>query len=410
MQDIQLYSHILGLSEPWRVKSVRLIPEASEIEVEVECTQKVWACGKCQERTHIQGWERRRWRHLDSCQFKTWIAAEVPRVICEKHGSQTVPVPWAEKFTRFTRLFERLAIDVLRECSVKAASEMLRISWDEADGIKQRAVARGMERKQAEAPRLLGVDEKSAGRGQNYVTIVARIEPGKAATVEYVGDGRKQEALDAYWQGLPENHREAVEAVAMDLWEAYRKSTLEYVPGAERKIVHDPYHLMKYLGDAVDTVRRQEHRVLHAQGDDRLLGSKYQWLRGWENIPESQREAFDQLKGQTLKTSRAWALKEMFRDFWRSPTEVEAHEYFQSWYAWAIRSRLHPVKKVAQMLKRHLPNILTYFTHRITNAALEGLNNRIAGLVKKAYGYRNRERFKTDILFHIGGLNLYPTP
>ena len=167
---------------------------------------------------------------------------------------------------------------------------------------------------------------------------------------------------------------------------------------------------MKYLGDAVDTVRRQEHRVLHAQGDDRLLGSKYQWLRGWENIPESQREAFDQLKGQTLKTSRAWALKEMFRDFWRSPTEVEAHEYFQSWYAWAIRSRLHPVKKVAQMLKRHLPNILTYFTHRITNAALEGLNNRIAGLVKKAYGYRNRERFKTDILFHLGGLNLYPTP
>ena len=152
MQDIQLYSHILGLSEPWRVKSVRLIPEASEIEVEVECTQKVWACGKCQERTHVQGWERRRWRQLDICQFKTWLAAEVPRVICEKHGSQTVPVPWAEKFTRFTRLFERLAIDVLRECSVNAASEMLRITWDEADGVKQRAVVRGMERKQAEAP------------------------------------------------------------------------------------------------------------------------------------------------------------------------------------------------------------------------------------------------------------------
>jgi transposase len=147
---------------------------------------------------------------------------------------------------------------------------------------------------------------------------------------------------------------------------------------------------------------------LSEAGDDRLAGTKYVWLYGWENLPPTQQERFDQLRGQRLKTGRAWALKEMFRDFWAGETAAEGREFFGRWYRWAIRSRLEPIKKVARSLKAHLDNILTFFTHRITNAALEGLNNRIAGLVKKAFGYRNRERFKTDILFHLGGLDLYP--
>jgi transposase len=156
------------------------------------------------------------------------------------------------------------------------------------------------------------------------------------------------------------------------------------------------------------TVRKREHRDLLSQGDDRLAGTKYLWLCGWENVPPSREEAFDRLKAQRLKTSRAWAIKELFRDFWACQTPTEAEECFQQWYAWAIRSRLEPIKRVARMLRRHLKNILTFFSHRLSNAALEGLNNRIAGLIKKAFGYRNRERLKTDILFHLGGLNLFP--
>jgi transposase len=409
MQDLQLYQQLLGLAEPWYVAGVRLDVKAQEVEVTVAVRDQLWGCPQCACRMHVHQWENRRWRHLDSCQFKTFIRADVPVVLCAEHGSQTVAVPWAEKYGRFSRLFERLAIDVLRECSVSAACALLRVSWDEADGIKQRAVARGLLRKQAQPVTRLGVDEKSAGRGQNYVTVVANLEPGCAATVEYVGDGRKQEALDAYWRQVPAKHRAAVEAVAMDLWEPYFNSTMAYVPEARDKIVHDPYHLGQMLSQAVDQVRKTEHRVLAAAGDDRLTGTKYVWLYGWENLPPQHQERFDQLRGQRLKTSRAWALKEMFRDFWASETVAEGRAFFGRWYSWAIRSRLEPIKRVARSFKEHLDNVLTYFAHRITNAALEGLNNRIAGLVKKAFGYRNRERFKTDILFHLGGLDLYPT-
>lgn len=203
MQDLALYQELLGLAEPWHVTGVRLDVRAQEVQVQVAVCEQVWACPQCAFRMHVHQWESRTWQHLDSCQFKTLISAEVPVVRYPEHGSQTVAVPWAEKYGRFARWFERLAIDVLRECSVSAACALLRMTWDEADGIKQRAVARGLLRKQAQPVKRLGVDEKSAGRGQDYVTVVTNLEPGRSATVEYVGDGRKQASLDAYWQQLP---------------------------------------------------------------------------------------------------------------------------------------------------------------------------------------------------------------
>ena len=146
-----------------------------------------------------------------------------------------------------------------------------------------------------------------------------------------------------------------------------------------------------------------------AQGDDILKHTRQLWLYGMENVPAKHAQRFDEIKKLNLETSRAWAIKEVFRSFWLCDTVKKAERYFGQWYGWAIRSRLEPVKKVARMCKRHLDNILTFFQHRHTNGPMEGLNNAIQGLIKKAYGYRNKERFKTDIFFHLGGLDLYPS-
>ena len=410
MQDIQLYQQLLGLSGPWEVSRVTLKREAQEMEVEVRCLETVWGCPTCGQQMQGHGQEERRCRHLDSCQFKTIVVCAVPRVRCLEHGTQQVAVPWAERLSRFTRLFERLAIDVLLECSVLGTCELLGISWAEADGIKQRAVVRGLARKPRSAPARLCVDEKSAGRGQNYLTIVARVEAGRSATVDYVGTGRKRETLDAYWQSLTPEQRSGVEAVGMDLWEPFFNSTLAHVPGAAGKIVHDPFHLVSYMNGALNEVRKAEHRDLLEAGKRTLSGSKQLWLYGVENLPTDRAAEFARLKAQKLQTSRAWAIKELFRDFWDCASVAEGRRFFGRWYDWAIRSRLEPVKKVARMFKRHLDNIVTFFQHRLSNGSIEGLNNKIQGLVKKAYGYRNPERFKTDIFFHLGGLNLYPAP
>jgi transposase len=214
--------------------------------------------------------------------------------------------------------------------------------------------------------------------------------------------------LDRYWKQFGKEELAGVKAVAMDMWDAFAESTLEHVPEASGKITHDPYHVVAHLNEAVNMVRKEEHRELQKQGEGTLAGTRMLWLYGQENVPEKRRADFDQLKVLKLKTARAWALKEVFRNFWLCQSREEGRDYYQRWHSWAVRSRLEPVKKVARMCRKRLEQLLNFFAHRITNGPIEGLNNKIQGLIKKAYGYRNHERFKTDIFFHCGGLDLYP--
>ncbi len=144
------------------------------------------------------------------------------------------------------------------------------------------------------------------------------------------------------------------------------------------------------------------------QGDERLKGTKQSWLFNPENMSEDRWIEFDKLKGQELKTSRAWAIKEQFRWFWEYRYAGNAQKFFDRWYGWATRSRLPPIIKVAKMLKRHLDNTLTYFRHGITNAMSEGFNSRIQSIKSQARGFRAFENYRTRILFYCGKLELMP--
>ncbi len=409
MKDTNLYQQILGDTSPWHVEAVRLDVAAQTVEIEMAMKgDELWGCPECGRKMRGHGADRRKWRHLDSCQFKTFLVADVPRVNCPDHGTQTVKVPWAEPRGRFTALFERFAIDVMLACSTKQAAELLRISWDESDGIKQRAVARGLVRRVDEPVRRVCVDEKAVGRGQTYVTVVSSLDSGRARVL-HMGDGRTEESLDEFWLGIGEDRCKGVEAVAMDMWQAFWNSTVTRVPQGVDKIVHDPYHLATYMNKAVDQVRRSEHAALAYREDDTLKGSRMLWLYGEENLPTKWVKRFRKLIENTkLKTAKAWAIKELWRDFWKSPDEDAAAATFKEWYREAMATRLEPVKKVARMFKAHLRNILSYFRLRISNGPAEAINSRISELVLQACGYRNRERFKNDVFFHLGGLDLYP--
>jgi transposase len=314
-------------------------------------------------------------------------------------------LPWADAKARFTLLFERLAIDVLRESDILGATRILRISWDEAWHILERAVERGLMAKEKRICARIGVDEKSVGKGHTYMTLVCDLD---TSTVEYIAEDRKQTSLEGYFQGLSEEQKEGIEAVAMDIWDPYIASVKAHVPQAEDKIVFDRYHLMTHMGKAVDEVRKEEHRALKQRGDETLTGSKYLWLYGEENLPEKHEERFSVLKRMKLKTARAWAIKESLRDLWSYTRRGWTYHHFKKWYFWATHSHLEPVMETARMIHKYLHNVLTYFTHPITNAVTEGLNSKIQTIKKMAYGFRNREHFKTAIYFHCGGLQLHP--
>ena len=234
-----------------------------------------WPCPDCGVR--LAGFdhaEERTWRHLDTCQFQTHLHAEIPRVQCPSHGVKQVRVPWAEPRSRFTLLMERLVIDLILQCStIKGACAIGGISWDEAWGIMQRAVARGQRRKVARPIAYLGVDEKAFRKGHRYHTVVCDLE---RSTVEFVAEERTTASLMAFYTQLTDQQKSALQAVAMNMWEPYIGATRESLPDGETKIVFDRFHIMREMTKAVDTVRKHEHReFLRAGGDSPLTGTKY---------------------------------------------------------------------------------------------------------------------------------------
>lgn len=409
VKDTELYQQILGLAAPWKVAKVALDMKERRVDVFAEHGKsKSWPCPECGQGCALHDHdEERMWRHLDSCQFQTFLHARIPRVRCDEHGVRQVRVPWAEPKSRFTLLFEHFAIDVLQHADVHGAAEILGISWDEAHGIMERAVTRGLARREHRVPKRIGIDEKSLARGYRFATIVADLDGPSGPCVQELAEGRTQEALVRCF--LPFSMQEledGIDVVAMDMSGPYI-GVVRAIIGGE-KIVFDRFHIMMHMNQAVDLVRRRENRALRAEGDDTLVGSKHMWLYGRENVPERHAAEFSELRDANLRTARAWAIKEMLRDLWERPSEAAAKRWYERWRSWATRSRLEPVRKVAAMIHRHLPNILSYFTNPVTNAASEAINSTIQMIKKRAFGFRSFPNFRTAVLFRCGGLDLYP--
>lgn len=313
-------------------------------------------------------------------------------------------VPWSSNMSRFTNHFERFAIDLIKATKNRQkAADLLRISWDEIDGIMKRAVKRGLNRRSDDAVPYLGIDEKSFLKGHKYATVLTDIT-GKR--VLDVAENRDSKAVDMVWKSLSDKQKQSVQAVSMDFWQAYKTGAEIHVPNAV--IVHDKFHIMKYMNDAVDMVRKQEHKIYMKNKDDTLKGKKYLFLKNRENFTKEQRSDFRELNLDQLAVGRAWNRKELLRNLWNYTYEKPARNFFQKWYYSATHSRLEPVIKVAKLFKKHFENIVSFLKHRITNAFAEGINSVIQHIKASARGFRNFENYRTAILFFCGGLNLYP--
>lgn len=405
MKDTQLYQQILGIQKPWKVVSVNVSIEDDEVEVLVEHAGTGRHCPKCGKSCSGYDKRRRRWRHLDTCQLKTLLVADVPRVSCPEHGVVTIEVPWAEAGSGFTALFEALVIDWLKTATVSAVAERLRLSWNAVDGIMQRAVRRGLTRREQLAPKRLSVDETSYRKGHDYITVVTDQASG---TVLHVAEDRVASSLTGFFDQLDDEQREQIEAVCMDMWPAYIKATRAAIPDADQKIAFDRFHVAQYLGRGVDQVRRAEHRELSKAGDSLLKGTKYQWLTNPANMGWHQQRAFTSLRQSSLRTARAWAMKELASRLWDYKSRTWAEKGWKRLIGWMVRSRLAPMKKAASTLKNHLWGIINAVVLNADNSYAESINSRIQTIKARSRGFRNKQRFRDAIYFHLGGLELYP--
>lgn len=401
------YGKMLGLEEGWEVTSVDLSVAEKRLELAVGWVRSGAVCPECNTECARHDFApARRWRHLDAMGFETQIVSRTPRSDCAEHGILQMKVPWAGKHSRFTLAFEAFAIKVLLASrSVKSACELLKISWEAAHAIMERAVERGMERRELEKLETVGMDEKSFLRGQSYATVLYDLDAENTRVLEMM-EGRDADTAELLWETVPEALRESIKAICLDMSGIYKDVAEFMVPQAA--VVHDRFHVSKHLNEAVDKVRRREAKTLASEGDDRLKGARQLFLFNPENLPPNRVAEFDALKNSDLKAAKAWAIKESFRAFWQCRTMQEAKGVFKKWYGWAVRCRLHEIKAVAKMLKRHLQGLLNFVRFPITNAVAEGFNSKIQAIKADARGFRNFLNYRTRVLFFCGKLDLFP--
>ena len=403
MTEKEFFRKTLGLEDPWEVVDVSLDLEGKRVDVELRVEAGTRWC-EDGELLPVAGYEDREWRHLDTMGLETVLRARVPRVRYPDGSTKMVTVPWAGERSRWTLSFEALAVEVLRaSSSVEAAAKWLRLSWASANRIMSRAVERGLARRELDAIPEVGIDEKSYRKGHRYGTLLNDLRGGRVIEVY---DERTTQAACGAFDALGEEGLKRVEAVAMDMSAAYEAAARLKCPGA--KVVYDRFHVSAMLGDAVDKVRRAEHAKLMSEGDHTLKGTRHDWLFDPANMDAERYARFEGLVMKNTKTSRAWYHRIMFTEFWEHRGAAGAGAFFKRWFSHAVRSKLAPVVGVARSLKRHLPGLLNYFSHPITNALSEALNSRVQAVKAAARGFHSFASFRTRILFFLGSLDLKP--
>ena len=407
MKDTELFTELLGITEPWFIEDINLDRNNKRVDIFINHRPGIkLACPKCGEQYSIYDHcPERVYQHLNTCQMETFVHIRLPRTKCKTHGVKHIVSGIGEDNSSMTYEFESYILDLEHECSIQSVSRLTNLDWHRCWHVVEKAVKRGLSRKEHKIPERICIDEKSFGKGHNYETLVYNYDKG---CVEFVVDNREQVSLEAYYKQFSYKERKQVKAIAMDMWDPYIAATKAYIPNAEKKIVFDKFHIMQHVLKAVDTVRKEEHKALQQDKIDLLKGSKYLWLRSYENLPLCRKDEFESLREYDLKVCRAWAIKENIRHMWNYHYEKWMRKFFADWYFWATHSQLTPIIKAAKTLKSHIDNIVTYARLRVTNGLAEGLNRKIEKVKRMACGYRNRDNYKTAIYFHCGGLSLYP--
>lgn len=405
MNDTQLYAQILGITAPWSVQSVDLRLKEQQVNILLSFDKAYHCkCPVCSKNSPRYDTVRRQWRHLDTCQLQTTITADIPRIECSEHGVRQLNVPWAESGSRFTLLFECLVIQWLQSATVSAVAAHMHLDWDTAHGIQRRAVERGLVKRAALTPVNITIDETSEKKGHNYLTIVS-----EGARILYVAADREKASIDGFWQTLKPEALQGIKSVSVDLWKAFSSSVLEHLANGKEILCLDRFHVAGYFGEAMNDVRKAEHRDLMSVGDETLKGMKYDFLRTNANVDNRTRRGFLDIAKSSLKTARAWAIKETAHLLWHFTYIGAAEREWKKLFRWMKRSRLEPMKKLARSLEQYLWMILNAIKLDVNSGCAEGNNSRIQKIKKMACGYRNTENFKTAIYFHLGGLDLLPS-
>jgi transposase len=412
MEDIniasKLYDAVLGVPSTWRTVEVSVDERNKQVVVRLEYVE-VLHCPKCGAAVGVYDHRIRRLRHLDTCDYETILEVNVPRIDCPDCGVQQLSLEFAEKHSEYTQLFELLVIDWLKSMTTKAVAEKLGLSWDAIDGIMQRAVKRGLARRKVATPQAIGIDETSFKKRHNYVTTVIDKDTGNVLDVL---PDRDAETVEKWFKGQVLGDFSLVRSISMDMSGSFIKAITACFESAKDLICFDRFHVSQLFNNSLAKVLRAERAVLTDTGNKTLNKTKFGWLTNSDRTDNrsGKRKSFLSITCMHLKTARAWQMKEIASTLWEYIYMGAAEKNWKALIKWMMLSRIDEMKKLAKTLKKHLYGILNAVRMKMNNAILESKNSCIQRIKKMACGFRNKTRFKTAILFHLGGLDMSFSP
>ncbi|WPR77951.1 ISL3 family transposase [Algoriphagus sp. NG3] len=396
------FTTLLNLEDGWEVQSIETDLGNAEIYISISCRLQELADDQTGELCKVYDHApEREWRHLDTMQYKTYIKCKLPRIIASNGKVKTVQPNWASGYERHTYLFEHAVIDLLKATKNQTKTALLmRCGFNIVNRILHVSTQRGMGRRNYSQVVFdqLSIDEKSFRKGHHYITVLSHPHSG---CVLDVGEDRTKESVKALLnKSLTNEQLQQVKAISMDMWKAFITTAQKMLPNAA--IVHDRFHLVKYLNEAIDKVRRRE-----VKQHEELKNSRYALLKNPENLAEKQRIHFDAIAGANYEVSKAWQVRENFKDLFSSE-KLYAWKLYIKWTVDSQKRKIKEIDKVVAMFNNHIKGVVNALLMNLNNAMAERLNGKIQELKTVGKGYRTFTNFRSAILFFHGGLNLYP--
>jgi transposase len=336
-------------------------------------------------------------RDLSCGDRRVYLEFEVRRVQCKRCGTvKREPIDFLADNPFYTKRFACYVGQRCRSATIKDIAEELHLDWDTVKTLEKQYMAAQLARAGTPAPEVIGIDEISIRKGHTYRIVVSDLVRGRP--IWFGGEDRSQASMAQFYDWLGKRKAARIRLAVMDMWKPFRNATATHAPQAA--ILFDKFHILRHLGEALDAVRKAEYRRL--SGNDRryIKGQRYTLLSHRENLTLEGRQSLKALLAANKRLNTAYLLKESFGQLWGYEREGWARRFFENWRASLKWQRLQPYEKFAQMIDRHWDGIAAYCKpeNKVSLGFVEGLNNKIRVLQRRAYGLRDEEYLRLKVL------------
>jgi transposase len=378
----------------------------SEAVLVLEREEAVYTCAGC---GHVVA-EARPWRtqelqHLLLWEHVTILRVQKHRVVCPGCGLKAERLPWAARYARVTTKLATLVGELSKVLTNRAVAVLLWLHRGTVKTLDKRAIQAAQATRSLEGITTLGLDEIAVGRGQSYWHLVSALDGPRGPEVLFVGEGRKERDLRKFWRWFGKRRARRITHAVMDMWKAFRRSCEAHCPGVV--ILYDKFHIIRHLLEALNTVRKQEFKRAGKTMKGLLCGKKFLLLSRQAHVRGKARAALRQLLGANRRLLKAHLLKESFGQLWAYRSKTWARKFFAHWVEQLKWSRLAPYHKFARMVEKHLDGILAYCDKPVSLGYLEGTNLKARNIIRRAYGYRDKEYMKLKIIQGCSSLGVF---